>query len=120
MTSVDSASSAPVDDPRHLAETLAPVLAKACEGRLSEVTWFRTDWQRGGAVVVTAKDVTEEDRRRINGGVVGLIQKGGLDRESLLAQLREQVAATEARGRSALLPARRRQRKDYLDRNREP
>jgi CheY-like chemotaxis protein len=49
-------------------------------------------------VVVTAKDVTEEDRRRLNGDVVGLIQKGGLDRESLLAQLREQVAATKARG----------------------
>jgi hypothetical protein len=48
-------------------------------------------------VVVTAKDITEEDRRRLNGGVVGLIEKGGLDRESLLAQLREQVAATGAR-----------------------
>jgi CheY-like chemotaxis protein len=44
-------------------------------------------------VVVTAKDVTEEDRRRLNGDVVGLIQKGGLDRESLLARLCEQVAA---------------------------
>ena len=54
LTSVDSASSAPVDDPRHLAETLAPVLAEACEGRLSRVTWFRTDWQRGGAATGTA------------------------------------------------------------------
>jgi signal transduction histidine kinase/DNA-binding response OmpR family regulator len=49
-------------------------------------------------VVVTAKDVTEEDRRRLNGDVAGLIQKGGLDREAMLALLREQVAAT---GRSA-------------------
>jgi signal transduction histidine kinase/CheY-like chemotaxis protein len=49
-------------------------------------------------VVVTAKDITEEDRRRLNGDVVGLIEKGGLDRESLLAQICEQVAATEARG----------------------
>jgi CheY-like chemotaxis protein len=49
-------------------------------------------------VVVTAKDITEEDRRRLNGGVVGLIEKGGLDRESLLAQLREQVAATRTHG----------------------
>jgi CheY-like chemotaxis protein len=48
-------------------------------------------------VVVTAKDLTEEDRRRLNGDVVGLIEKGGLDRESLLMQLREQVAATGAR-----------------------
>jgi len=45
-------------------------------------------------VVVTAKDVTEEERRRLNGDVVGLIQKGGLDREAMLALLREQVAAT--------------------------
>ena len=49
-------------------------------------------------VVVTAKDITEEDRRRLNGDVVGLIEKRGLDREALLAQLREQVAATRARG----------------------
>jgi len=31
-------------------------------------------------------------------GLVGLIEKGGLDRESLLAQLREQVAAISGRG----------------------
>jgi len=49
-------------------------------------------------VVVTAKDITEEDRRRLNGDVVGLIEKGGLDRESLLAQLREQVAASRTHG----------------------
>jgi CheY-like chemotaxis protein len=47
-------------------------------------------------VVVTAKDITEEDRRRLNGGVVGLIEKGGLDGEALLGQLLEQVAATKA------------------------
>lgn len=28
---------------------LEPVLRSVCEGRLSEVSWFRTDWQRGGA-----------------------------------------------------------------------
>jgi CheY-like chemotaxis protein len=49
-------------------------------------------------VVVTAKDINEEDRRRLNGGVVGLIEKSGLDQESLLAQLREQVAAIGAGG----------------------
>jgi signal transduction histidine kinase/DNA-binding response OmpR family regulator len=43
-------------------------------------------------VVVTAKDVTEEDRRRLNGDVVGLIEKDGLDRDALLVLLREQVA----------------------------
>ncbi|MEX0777088.1 MAG: phosphotransferase [Phycisphaeraceae bacterium] len=28
---------------------LEPVLAGACDGRLSAITWFRTTWQRGGA-----------------------------------------------------------------------
>jgi PAS domain S-box-containing protein len=51
-------------------------------------------WEGIPIVVVTAKDVTDDDRRRLNGDVVGLIQKSGLDREALLAQLRAQVAAT--------------------------
>jgi hypothetical protein len=50
-------------------------------------------WRGIPIVVVTAKDITDDDRRRLNGDVVGLIQKSGLDRESLLAQLREEVAA---------------------------
>ena len=49
-------------------------------------------------VVVTAKGITEEDRRRLDGGVAGLLEKRGLDRESLLAQLREQVAASKVHG----------------------
>ncbi len=53
-------------------------------------------------VVVTAKDVTEEDRRRLNGDVVGLIERGGLGRDDLLALLREQVAAWSRRRRSRL------------------
>jgi hypothetical protein len=48
-------------------------------------------------VVVTAKDVTEEDRQRLQGDVVGLSQKSGIDCESLLTQLGQLVAATEAR-----------------------
>jgi len=50
-------------------------------------------WRGIPIVVVTAKDITEADRLRLNGGVVGLIQKGGLDQETLLAQLSEQVTA---------------------------
>ena len=50
-------------------------------------------WRDIPIVVVTAEDITEEDRRRLNGGVVGLIEKGGLDRESLLAQLLAEVTA---------------------------
>jgi CheY-like chemotaxis protein len=55
-------------------------------------------WRGIPIVVVTAKDITEEDRARLNGDVVGLIQKGGLDREALLAQLREQVAGASGSG----------------------
>ncbi|HCA38727.1 MAG TPA: hypothetical protein DEO92_03490 [Phycisphaerales bacterium] len=32
-----------------LAKNLLPTLQKACDGRLGEVSWFRADWQRGGA-----------------------------------------------------------------------
>jgi len=50
--------------------------------------------QKVPIVVITAKDITPEDRERLNGGVVGLIEKGGLDPESLLATLRDQMKAT--------------------------
>jgi hypothetical protein len=40
--------------------------------------------------------LSAEDRRSLNGDVVGSIQKGGLDRESRLAQLLDQVAAIGA------------------------
>jgi len=44
----------PMLDPSHadagqLAHELAPALREACDGRLGEIRWFRTDWQRGGA-----------------------------------------------------------------------
>jgi CheY-like chemotaxis protein len=56
-------------------------------------------WRGIPIVVVTAKDLTDEDRRRLSGEVVGLIQKGGTDRESLLAQIRECVAAAGGQDR---------------------
>ncbi|MHC4218968.1 MAG: phosphotransferase [Planctomycetota bacterium] len=49
-------------DPRSLAASLAPVLIEACEGRLSPITWYRADWQRGGAATGTAEYVIEGDR----------------------------------------------------------
>ncbi len=62
LATVEALSPAPPDDPRHLAATLAPVLADACEGRLSDITWFRTDWQRGGAATGTARYRLREGR----------------------------------------------------------
>jgi signal transduction histidine kinase/CheY-like chemotaxis protein len=55
-------------------------------------------WEAGRSipiVVVTAKDVTEEDRRRLAGGVVGLIEKRGLGRDELLRKISEFVTDAE-------------------------
>jgi signal transduction histidine kinase/DNA-binding response OmpR family regulator len=51
-------------------------------------------WRAIPIVVVTAKDLTDAERSQLNGDVIGLIQRRGMDRESLLAQLREPVAAS--------------------------
>jgi len=42
-------------------------------------------------VVVTAKDLTEDDRRRLSQRVMGLIERRGLDLDALLAQVRQQL-----------------------------
>jgi len=43
-------------------------------------------------IVVTAKDLTEDDRRCLSGGVARIVQKGELTRQELLAQVRSLVA----------------------------
>jgi signal transduction histidine kinase/CheY-like chemotaxis protein len=50
-------------------------------------------------VVVTAKDLTEEDRRRLNGDVAGLVQKGGSGRDEFLAEIRALVESMTATSR---------------------
>jgi hypothetical protein len=40
---------------------------------------------------VTAKDLTREDRQRLNGGVEKIVEKGALTRTQLLARVREFV-----------------------------
>jgi hypothetical protein len=42
-----------------LGAALEPIVRRACEGRLSPVTWFRTDWQRGGAATGYARFTLE-------------------------------------------------------------
>lgn len=37
------------EDTLSLGASLGPVLRDACEGRLGEIEWFRSTWQRGGA-----------------------------------------------------------------------
>jgi CheY-like chemotaxis protein len=43
-------------------------------------------------VVITAKDLTDEDRRRLNGGVERVVEKRGRGPEALLAEVRGAVA----------------------------
>jgi CheY-like chemotaxis protein len=44
-------------------------------------------------VVLTAKDLTEADRDRLNGGVARVVQKDAAGAEALVAQLRTAIAA---------------------------
>jgi GAF domain-containing protein/DNA-binding response OmpR family regulator len=50
----------------------------------------RPDWQDIPVVVITAKDLTEEDRDRLNGGVERIIQK--TDRDEMLRQLSREIS----------------------------
>jgi CheY-like chemotaxis protein len=45
----------------------------------------RKDRERIPVIVITAKDLTEEDRRRLNGGVERIIQKGATSQSEVLA-----------------------------------
>jgi CheY-like chemotaxis protein len=51
-------------------------------------------WRSIPIVVVTAKDLTEVDRQRLQGSVVGLIEKRGFGQTELLEQLRDLVSGT--------------------------
>ena len=48
-------------------------------------------------VIVTAKELTDEDRERLNGSVVRILQKGAYAQEELLAEVRALVAASIGR-----------------------
>jgi GAF domain-containing protein/DNA-binding response OmpR family regulator/anti-sigma regulatory factor (Ser/Thr protein kinase) len=50
----------------------------------------RPDWQEIPVVVITAKDLTEEDRNRLNGGVERIIQKS--NRDEMLRQLTREIS----------------------------
>jgi CheY-like chemotaxis protein len=53
----------------------------------------RPDCRQVPVIVVTAKDLTAEDRRRLNGHVVQILQKGGCSTRELLAELSRLLAA---------------------------
>jgi CheY-like chemotaxis protein len=50
-------------------------------------------WRAIPVVVVTAKDLTAEDRGRLNGGIEKILQKGAYSREDLLNDVRDLIAA---------------------------
>ncbi len=52
----------------------------------------RDEWRAIPVVVVTAKELTEEDRRRLNGNVQAILQKGAYTQEELLNEVWIQVA----------------------------
>ncbi|HSB41516.1 MAG TPA: GAF domain-containing protein [Methylomirabilota bacterium] len=56
-------------------------------------------WRATPIVVITAKDLSREDRERLNGYVEKILQKGAYGREQLLAEVRELVAQSVARRR---------------------
>ena len=58
-------------------------------------------WRAIPVIVVTAKDLTEEDHRRLSGYVEKILEKGAYDRDALLREVRELVAAYAARRRGA-------------------
>ena len=51
-------------------------------------------WQAIPVVVVTAKEITDEDRHRLNGSVKRILQKRGSHRDDLLAAVKDQVTAS--------------------------
>jgi PAS domain S-box-containing protein len=52
----------------------------------------RAEWRNIPVVVLTAKDITEEDRLRLNGYVEKILQKGSWSQEALLREVSDLVA----------------------------
>jgi GAF domain-containing protein/CheY-like chemotaxis protein/anti-sigma regulatory factor (Ser/Thr protein kinase) len=57
----------------------------------------RDAWRAIPIIVVTGKDMSDDDRARLNGGVERILQKGTHTRESLLREVRDLVTACVAR-----------------------
>ncbi|MBI3916991.1 MAG: response regulator, partial [Betaproteobacteria bacterium] len=59
----------------------------------------RAEWHGIPVVVVTAKDLTEDDRRCLNGGVERIVQKSARSREEFLGELARALTACVGRER---------------------
>jgi hypothetical protein len=51
-------------------------------------------WRSIPVIVITAKELTPEDRRRLNGSVEKILQKGAYSREELIGEVRNLVTAS--------------------------
>jgi PAS domain S-box-containing protein len=58
-------------------------------------------WRTIPVVVVTAKDITAEDRLKLNGYVERVLAKGAYSREDLLGEVRDLVASCTQKGTAA-------------------
>ncbi|MBK9605206.1 MAG: response regulator [Betaproteobacteria bacterium] len=59
----------------------------------------RAEWRDIPVLVVTAKDLTAEERGRLNGDVARVLQKGGSGLDELLAEIARVLPGSIARGR---------------------
>ena len=53
-----------------------------------------TAWRSVPVVVITAKDLTPEDRERLDGSVTRVLQKDALSRKMLLGEVRDLLVAS--------------------------
>jgi CheY-like chemotaxis protein len=58
----------------------------------------RPDCRAIPVIVITAKDLTENDRKRLNGQAIQILQKGAYSSEELLRELKGILDATRKRG----------------------
>jgi signal transduction histidine kinase/CheY-like chemotaxis protein len=58
--------------------------------------WRRPEWRSIPIVVVTAQDLSLEDRRRLNGHVETVLQKHGDSREAMLRHVRDLLSDSQA------------------------
>ena len=64
----------------------------------------REEWRKIPVAVVTAKDLSLEDRLRLNGYVEKIIEKGSYSREKLLSEVREITLLDASSDEDALPP----------------
>ena len=60
----------------------------------------RKDWHAIPVIVITAKELSAEDRQRLNGSVEKILQKGAYSREELIREVRDLVTASITAKRS--------------------